>query len=100
MVVSTAAIRPRIIEYKSSTTGAPSSDAGYEIQVKRFTAAGTTTALTPASTDSIVLPKPTTPATVEPSARAIKPRNRFIVGAVARQLALKRSWSRREKRGR
>jgi hypothetical protein len=52
VVVSTVAIRPRIIEYKSSTTGAPSSDAGYEIQVKRFTAAGTTTALTPASTDS------------------------------------------------
>ena len=37
---------------------------------------------------------------VRPWARAIKPRNRFIVGAVARQLALKRSWSRREKRGR
>ena len=52
VVVSTAAIRPRIIEYKSSTTGAPNSDASYEIQVKRFTAAGTTTALTPASTDS------------------------------------------------
>ena len=33
----------------------------------------------PASTDSIVSPKLTTPATVEPSARAIKPRNRFIV---------------------
>ena len=52
VVVSTAAIRPRVIEYKSSTIGAPSSDASYEIQVKRFTAAGTTTALTPAATDS------------------------------------------------
>jgi hypothetical protein len=51
-VVSTATVRPRIIAYKSSTLGAPSSDASYEIQVKRFTAAGTTTALTPASTDS------------------------------------------------
>lgn len=51
-VVATAAVRPRVIEYKTSTTGAPNSDASYEIQVKRFTAAGTTTALTPAATDS------------------------------------------------
>jgi len=51
VITSTAAIRPRIIEYKSSTTGAPNSDASYEIQLKRFTAAGTTTAVTPQSTD-------------------------------------------------
>lgn len=51
-VVSAATIRPRIVEYKSSTTGGPTSDASYEVQLKRFTAAGTTTALTPASTDS------------------------------------------------
>ncbi len=51
-VVSTAAIRPRVIEYKSSSLGTPGSDQSYEVQLKRFTAAGTTTALTPASTDS------------------------------------------------
>lgn len=51
VLVSTATIRPRLTEYVLSTIGAPNSDASYEIQVKRFTAPGTTTAVLPTGTD-------------------------------------------------
>ena len=50
-VVSTANGRPRIIEYKLSNVGAVTVDSQFEVQVKRFTAAGTTTAVTPGQTD-------------------------------------------------
>jgi hypothetical protein len=70
VVVSTAAIRPRILEHTYSNVGAVTVDSQFEIQCKRFTAAGTTTAVTPAPTD----PSEGTPtmtfgsnATVEPT---------------------------------
>ena len=50
-IISTANGRPRILEYKLSNVGAVTVDSQFEVQVKRFTAAGTTTAVTPASTD-------------------------------------------------
>jgi hypothetical protein len=49
--ISSASGRPRIIEYKLSNVGAVTVDSQFEVQVKRFTAAGTTTAVTPATTD-------------------------------------------------
>lgn len=51
-LISTAAIRPRLIAFNLSQVGTVSTDSGFEIQVKRFTAAGTTTAVTPAAVDS------------------------------------------------
>lgn len=51
VITSTAAIRPRIIDVTLQQVGTPGSDSSYEVQMKRFTAAGTTTAITPASTD-------------------------------------------------
>jgi hypothetical protein len=71
-LVSTANIRPRILAYDWSTTGVPTSDQGVEIQIRRFTAAGTTTAYTLQNTDpsdSAVTPLLTagTNATVEPT---------------------------------
>jgi hypothetical protein len=51
VVTSTANGRPRIIEYKLSNVGAVTVDSQFEVQVKRFTAAGTTTAVTPGLTD-------------------------------------------------
>jgi hypothetical protein len=50
-LVSTANGRPRIIEYKLSNVGAVTVDSQFEVQVKRFTVAGTTTAVTPSGTD-------------------------------------------------
>jgi len=50
-VVSTANGRSRILEYKLSNVGAITVDSQFEVQVKRFTAAGTTTAVTPSPTD-------------------------------------------------
>jgi hypothetical protein len=51
ILISTAAIRPRLIEYALSTTGTPGSDASYEVQVQRITTVGTSTSVTPQSTD-------------------------------------------------
>lgn len=48
---STANIRPRILRYKVSTTGVPSSDQSLEYQVRRATALGTSTAYTLQNTD-------------------------------------------------
>lgn len=50
-IVSTANGRPRLIEYKLSNVGAVTVDSQFEVQLKRFTAAGTTTAVTPVTTD-------------------------------------------------
>lgn len=46
ILTSTAALRPRILRYDWSTTGTPTSDQGIEVQVRRSTAAGTSTAYT------------------------------------------------------
>lgn len=51
-IVSTAAIRPRLIDVTLQQVGTPGSDASYEVHMKRFTAAGTATAVTPAPVDS------------------------------------------------
>jgi len=51
-VVATAAVRPRIREYTLSNIGTVSTDSGFQVQLKRFTAAGTSTAITPAPSDS------------------------------------------------
>lgn len=51
VITSTAAIRPRIIDVTLQQIGTPGGDASYEVHAKRFTAAGTTTGVTPASTD-------------------------------------------------
>jgi hypothetical protein len=50
-ITATAAGRSRIIEYKLSNVGAVTVDSQFEVQVKRFTVAGTSTAVTPSSTD-------------------------------------------------
>jgi len=51
-IISAATIRPRIVAAIFSNIGAVSLDSQWQVQCKRFTAAGTTTAVTPASTDS------------------------------------------------
>jgi hypothetical protein len=51
-IISTATIRPRLIAAVYSQVGVVAVDSNWQVQGKRFTAAGTTTAVTPASTDS------------------------------------------------
>lgn len=51
-IISAATIRPRLIAFNLSQVGTVSTDANFEIQLKRFTAAGTSTATTPAAVDS------------------------------------------------
>jgi hypothetical protein len=51
-ITSTAAIRPRIVGFTLSNIGTVSVDSAMQIQAKRFTAAGTSTAVTPAASDS------------------------------------------------
>jgi hypothetical protein len=51
IIGSTANIRPRIYRYDWSTTGTPTSDQSLEVQMRRATALGTTTAYTLHSTD-------------------------------------------------
>jgi hypothetical protein len=51
ILTATATLRPRILRYDWSTTGTPTSDQGIEVQVRRSTAAGTSTAYTPTLTD-------------------------------------------------
>ncbi len=51
-IISTAAVRPRLIAATYSQVGAIVLDSNWQVQGKRFTAAGTSTAVTPASTDS------------------------------------------------
>lgn len=51
-ITATAAVRPRIVGFTLSNIGTVSVDSAFQIQVKRSTAAGTSTAVTPAPTDS------------------------------------------------
>ena len=51
VIGSTAAIRPRILYYSASTDGVPGSNAGLDFQIRRCTALGTSTAVTPKSND-------------------------------------------------
>jgi hypothetical protein len=51
IIGSTANIRPRILRYDWSTNGVPTSDQGIEVQVRRATALGTSTAYTMRATD-------------------------------------------------
>jgi len=51
-VTATAAVRPRLVAFTLSNIGTVSTDSGFQIQVKRYTAAGTSTAVTPAPGDS------------------------------------------------
>ena len=51
-IISAATIRPRIKSFTYSNIGTVSVDSGFEIHAKRFTAAGTTTGITPAAMDS------------------------------------------------
>lgn len=52
-IISTATIRPRLLAAAYSNVGAVATDSQWQVQGKRFTAAGTTTtAVTPASSDS------------------------------------------------
>lgn len=50
-LVSTANGRSRLLEFIYSNVGAVTVDSQFEVQLKRFTAAGTTTAVTPTPTD-------------------------------------------------
>lgn len=50
-VQATAAVRPRILAYVLSNIGTVSTDSGFEVQLKRSTTAGTSTALTVAGPD-------------------------------------------------
>lgn len=51
-LISTATIRPRLIAAIYSQVGAVVLDSNWQITGRRFTAAGTTTAITPAGSDS------------------------------------------------
>lgn len=51
-IVSAATVRPRLLAAVYSQVGAITLDSNWQVQGKRFTAAGTTTSVTPASTDS------------------------------------------------
>lgn len=51
-IISTATVRPRLLAAVYSNVGLVSSDSNWQVQGKRFTAAGTTTAVTPSITDS------------------------------------------------
>jgi hypothetical protein len=50
-LISTTNGRSRLIEYTLSNVGSVSVDSQFEVQLKRFTAAGTSTEVTPSSTD-------------------------------------------------
>ena len=70
-LVSTANGRSRLLEYIYSNVGAVTVDSQFEVQLKRFTGAGTTTAVTPTPTDpsdpAATLFTAGTNATVEPT---------------------------------
>lgn len=76
-ITSTANGRPRLFEYAYSNVGSVTVDSQFEVQLKRYTAAGTTTAVTPAATDPAD-PSPTlftagSNATAEPTYGAATP---------------------------
>ena len=51
VLISTVNGRSRLISYKLSNVGQITLDSQFEVQLKRFTASGTTTPVTPTSTD-------------------------------------------------
>ena len=51
-IIGSATIQPRLCYLLLSTTGTPTTDQGIEVQVRRFTADGTGTAVTPGTTGS------------------------------------------------
>src|ERR1700752_2527929 len=51
IIGSTANIRPRVVRYDLSTTGTPTSDQGIEVQTRRATLLGTSTAYTLRASD-------------------------------------------------
>jgi hypothetical protein len=51
-IISTATIRPRLVAAVYSNIGSIVLDSNWEVTGRRFTAAGTTSAVTPAGTDS------------------------------------------------
>jgi hypothetical protein len=51
IIGSTANIRPRILHWKCSTDGTPTSDQGLDFQIRRATALGTSTAVTLGASD-------------------------------------------------
>jgi hypothetical protein len=51
-IISAATIRPRLLAATYSNVGLVTTDSNFQIQGRRFTAAGTSTAVTPASVDS------------------------------------------------
>lgn len=52
VVISASTIRPRLVEFKYSNVGTVSTDSGFQMQLKRCTTTGTTTAVTPSPMDS------------------------------------------------
>lgn len=63
-------VRPRLCAFCLSTDGTPTTDQGVEVALRRSTAAGTTTAVTPSPADSASVASITTAgsnATVEPT---------------------------------
>ncbi len=51
-IIGSASIQPRLMAFTLSTSGTPSTDQGVNVQLRRFTADGTGTAVTPAVTAS------------------------------------------------
>lgn len=51
-VIGSATIQPRVCGFSLSTTGTPTTDQGVDVQLRRSTADGTGTAVTPATTGS------------------------------------------------
>jgi hypothetical protein len=77
VIVSSANDRPRVLEYKLSNVGQVTVDSNFEVQVKRFTAAGTTNPVTPTSSDpndpAASLFTAGTTASIEPTYTAASP---------------------------
>ncbi len=51
-IIGSASIQPRLMAFTLSTSGTPSTDQGVNVRLRRFTADGTGTAVTPAVTSS------------------------------------------------
>jgi len=89
--ITATTIQPRILQFTISNIGTVSVDSGAQIQLKKFTAAGTTTAVTPAATDGSPAATFTagSNATVEPTYtanttvfdRSVNPRSTYTANA-------------------
>lgn len=76
-IISTAAVRPRIIGYKASQSGTVSSDIQTRVQAKRFTAAGTAgSSPTPAPVD------PNDPASTFTAGSALSAEPTYTAGVI------------------